>query len=82
MARRRSDKSHDIGDSSPGTVGDSDGTIHDQGNTPMARIHNRRHGELMTVQETRAFLSQGKETNTDANEDLDESNKKRVGARC
>lgn len=28
--RRRKDKAHDIGDSSPGTTGDSHGTFHDQ----------------------------------------------------
>lgn len=28
--KRRKDKVHDIGDSMPGTVGDSDGTIHDR----------------------------------------------------
>jgi hypothetical protein len=27
--RRRKDKDHDVGDSMPGTVGDSEGTIHD-----------------------------------------------------
>jgi hypothetical protein len=27
--RRRKDKNHDVGDSMPGTVGDSDGTAHD-----------------------------------------------------
>jgi hypothetical protein len=27
--RRRKDKNHDVGDSMPGTVGDSNGTIHD-----------------------------------------------------
>lgn len=28
--RRRKDKNHDVGDSMPGTVGDSDGTVHDR----------------------------------------------------
>lgn len=28
--RRRKDKAHDVGDSSPGTVGDSQGTYHDR----------------------------------------------------
>ncbi|WP_143823963.1 hypothetical protein [Natronorubrum thiooxidans] len=28
--RRRKDKAHDVGDSSPGTVGDSQGTFHDR----------------------------------------------------
>lgn len=31
--KRRSDKAHDIGDPMPGTVGDSDGTIHDRQGT-------------------------------------------------
>ena len=32
--RRRKDKAHDIGDSMPGTVGDSKGTIHDGQGVP------------------------------------------------
>ena len=32
--RWRKDKAHDIGDSMPGTVGDSQGTIHDQRGGP------------------------------------------------
>lgn len=28
--RRRKDQAHDVGDSMPGTVGDSEGTIHDR----------------------------------------------------
>jgi len=32
--QRRKDKVHDIGDSMPGTVGDSKGTIHDQRGGP------------------------------------------------
>ncbi|UPV72728.1 hypothetical protein M0R89_09220 [Halorussus limi] len=43
--KRRSDKHHDIGDSKPSTVGDKRPS-RDSGNTPMQRIHNRRHGEL------------------------------------
>lgn len=43
--KRRSDKYHDIGDPKPGTVGDKRPS-RDPGNTPMQRIHNRRHGEL------------------------------------
>jgi hypothetical protein len=45
--KRRKDDAHDIGDSKPGDVGDSKGTLQDQGGTPMARIHNRREGELL-----------------------------------
>lgn len=54
---RREDKSHDVGDSKPGDVGDSKGTHHDRQDSPMARIHNRRDGELMTKQEVHAYLS-------------------------
>jgi len=32
--RRRKDKAHDVGDSSPGTVGDSQGTYHDRYDGP------------------------------------------------
>lgn len=32
--RRRKDKAHDVGDSMPGTVGDSQGTIHDGQGVP------------------------------------------------
>ena len=32
--RRREDKAHDVGDSMPGTVGDSQGTIHDRQGGP------------------------------------------------
>lgn len=32
--RRRNDEAHDVGDSMPGTVGDSDGTIHDRRGGP------------------------------------------------
>ena len=32
--RRRKDKAHDVGDSKPGTVGDSQGTIHDRRGGP------------------------------------------------
>jgi len=32
--RRREDDAHDVGDSMPGTVGDSDGTIHDRRGGP------------------------------------------------
>jgi len=32
--RRRKDEDHDVGDSMPGTVGDSEGTIHDEKGTP------------------------------------------------
>ena len=32
--KRRKDKAHDVGDSMPGTVGDSDGTIHDRRDGP------------------------------------------------
>ena len=32
--RRRKDKNHDVGDSMPGTIGDSKGTIHDGKNSP------------------------------------------------
>src|SRR6056297_3517962 len=32
--RRRKDKNHDVGDSMPGTVGDSDGTVHDEQDGP------------------------------------------------
>lgn len=33
--RRRKDKAHDVGDSMPGTVGDSRGTIHDRRGGPI-----------------------------------------------
>jgi hypothetical protein len=56
--KRRKDDAHDIGDSKPGDVGDSKGTLHDKGDTPMARIHNRRDGELLSRQETKAFLAE------------------------
>ena len=55
--KRRKDDTHDIGDSKPGDVGDSKGTHHDTEDTPMARIHNRRDGELLSKQETEAFLT-------------------------
>jgi hypothetical protein len=32
--KRRQDEAHDVGDSMPGTVGDSDGTIHDRRGGP------------------------------------------------
>lgn len=54
--KRREDDAHDIGDSKPGDVGDSNGTHHDNGETPMARIHNRRDGELLSKEETESFL--------------------------
>ena len=42
---RRSDKYHDIGDPKPGEIGDKRPS-EAPGNTPMERIHNRRHGTL------------------------------------
>jgi hypothetical protein len=42
--KRRKDSDHDIGDSSPGTVGDKE-TDHSK-DTPMDRIHRRRNGDV------------------------------------
>lgn len=41
----------------PGTVGDSEGTHHDNRLSPMARIHNRRDGDLLSYEEVLRFLS-------------------------
>jgi len=54
--KRRKDKNHKIGDSAPGTVGDSKGTYHGDSNSPMANIHNRRSGELLSYEEVDEYL--------------------------
>jgi len=43
--KRRSNGDHDIGDSKPGTVGDKR-PDRDPSDSPMDRIHKRRHGEI------------------------------------
>jgi hypothetical protein len=60
--KRREDEAHDIGDSTPGTVGDSDGMSDDDPESPMTNVRNRRHGELLTESETEAFLDDSEDT--------------------
>jgi len=49
--KRREDDDFDIGESMPGTTGDSNGTHHDDRESPMANIHNRRDGELIELED-------------------------------
>gem|GEM_PF-4609181 len=55
--KRRKDKSFKIGESTPGTTGDSGEKSHDQSDSPMAEIHNRRDGELLSKEEIDEFLN-------------------------
>jgi len=48
--KRREDSDHNIGDSSPGTVGDKQ-TNHSK-ETPMDRIHKRRDGDVSVPEPT------------------------------
>ena len=60
--KRRKDSDHDIGDSSPGTIGDKQ--TDNSNETPMDRIHKRRHGNLSIPEP-----SDGKEPNDQDKED-------------
>ncbi|MHC3379060.1 hypothetical protein [Haloarcula sp. H-GB5] len=55
--KRRKNKEHKIGESMPGTVGDSKGTYHDDASSPMANVHNRRNGELISGREADRYLN-------------------------
>jgi len=55
--KRRNDEDFTIGESAPGTTGDSDGTDHDGPKSPMAIIHDRREGELLSAAEVEEFLN-------------------------
>lgn len=71
--KRRSDDDHDVGDSKPGTTGDRR-PERDEVASPMARIHDRRAGDLLSEQETRAFLDDhdaSGETDADDGEERD-----------
>lgn len=57
--RRRKDKNFKIGESSPGTVGDSKGNS-GESTSPMVNIHNRRRGKLLSKKETAEFLNSDK----------------------
>lgn len=72
---RREDDAHDIGDSKPGDIGDSKGTLHDRGDAPMARIHNRRDGELLSKAESKKFLSDNSDAGDKPGHHSDEERK-------
>ena len=50
--RHRSDGTHDVGDSMPGTIGDSEGVLHDQsGFTPISEDVVEKNTESETGEE-------------------------------
>lgn len=50
--RHRSDGTHNIGDSMPGTIGDSEGVLHDQsGFTPISEDGIKKNTESETGEE-------------------------------
>jgi hypothetical protein len=60
--KRREDEAHEVGDSTPGTVGDSDGTSHDDPESPTVDIRDRQQGELLSESETEDFLDDSEDT--------------------
>lgn len=68
--KRREDSAHDIGDSSPGTVGDKE-TDH-SGETPMDRIHKRRDGDLSVPEPTDGEQPNDEHSDKDGEDGFDE----------
>jgi hypothetical protein len=63
--RRRKDEAHDVGDSMPGTVGDSQGTMHDQQGSPSF------DPEDVTVPGEKASQQEKEETESESSNEND-----------
>lgn len=69
--RRRKDKAHDIGDSMPGTVGDSSGTIHDQFEGPSINPEDDVH--VPAESNTQSTRQSKKPENPQSNKNTEDS---------
>lgn len=71
--KRRKDSAHDVGDSSPGTVGDKT-TDYDKGEneTPMDRIHKRRNGDVSAPEPSDGSTPNDQHSDKDGEDRYDE----------
>mgnify|MGYP000097272055 CR=1 FL=1 len=68
--KRRKDSDHDIGDSSPGTVGDKQ--TDQSKETPMDRIHKRRNGNVSVPEPTDGEEPNDEHSDKDGEDGFDE----------
>lgn len=81
--KRREDEHFKVGESMPGTKGDSEGT--GDADSPMENIHNRRDGELLSKEETEEYLDDTDPSeihpNHDPKELTEEEKKEKIAAK-